>query len=266
MEYNERERIKFILADLSSISGIFVNDVKNTDLPKFRRLEDFSNKVIQINKTGWRYPVDVSLVWEGGKNVLYISVKLNFLYFNPTDAFKEFINRNVEDSRKQHAMQAFQHWENGGDEYKNIFRGQSVKVVVSLSETNSAFDAVKVFLDMPGDYSVGWGGVGLIDSKAYTEKVLFLSDANNPEGTSMHEFGHILGLGDAYKSQYIPGLYWGDGVDYDTYPDAAGTIMDRGHMPTSNDVEMVINAFYTGKRQNFQSECFWHSVSPVSRK
>lgn len=79
-----------------------------------------------------------------------------------------------------------------------------------------------------------------------------------------HEFGHSLGLGDAYRQVWIKKWYELNGVNADLYEDlqlypknADGSIdmvMNNNGPVRNNDIEMVLLAFSTGKRQNYQNE------------
>jgi hypothetical protein len=80
---------------------------------------------------------------------------------------------------------------------------------------------------------------------------------NQYGGVAAHEFGHILGIGDAYG--YPPGATPELMAKYDNRPEAplsplevpSGDIMRSNRFVTANDIEMVWEAWKTNKWQYF---------------
>ena len=104
----------------------------------------------------------------------------------------------------------------------------------------------------------------LVDWNPTDGKAMVLP-SDTGQKTARHEFGHVLGLGDMYDDPNLPliGLpgtfpQWngvqaytkrpgGTDLDYDA-------VMDNGMNVAGKDIEMVILAFQTGRRQNFQKQ------------
>ena len=112
-----------------------------------------------------------------------------------------------------------------------------------------------------------------------TPKVMFLdktkdingSFSGSYDGVARHEFGHSLGLGDAYlPNPDLWPIYGGPGVDPnlpvfselekggDELPRLA---MNRNTEATDIEIEMIILAFSTGQRQNFAQQAYYQRIS-----
>ncbi len=184
-----------------------------------------------------------------------------------------------------------------------MFNNQDVEVVVNVTEAPDGmhidFDT-RVIPFIPN--SMAYGGKDIFDwdtdaSDPDWDKWIVLNDdaqsSLNPNAnhTAKHEFGHILGLGDAYyqKSANMPGINVKDYPDLQAYNDnykatekdqvtniydAQGTQIERPRMVMDdsrdpvrpNDIEMVILAWSTGKRQNYQKQFPWNEISEALGK
>ena len=186
----------------------------------------------------------------------------------------KIIPANEWKDRKQAVLDGFNSW---AGTY-TVFGGQTLKVEMVVSETFATHDALRVLLIEPStilnklntslDTSMSWGGKGIYDWVPDAQKIILMRKDDNPTlslqdnlndflETAKHEFGHTLGLGDAYK-----GFFFGKGVDVNKYKDAEYSVMLASvNSITSNDIEMVILAFSTGQRQNFQVDLPWQKIS-----
>lgn len=86
--------------------------------------------------------------------------------------------------------------------------------------------------------------------------------------TSAHEFGHVLGLADAYKTKTHSAAFYEKGaplneVPYGTW--VSGDMMrDNGYV-TPNDIEMMLEAWKTNSWQTFVDDDPAAPKSPVIR-
>ena len=293
MVYETRKRLIRVTEDLVKCGDGHFPAFTEADLEKLRRLEDFQNRVIQINLSGGNYPVNAKLEWIGGQNVLSLTTSVYFATTELTKGIDDFLRKNswVEalvpaareflrkdllqlyngsqlSSRKNNVLDGFRAW--GGD--YTVFGGQSIKVVMNVSETHTNFNAVEVhLLDSSAIFtaldnlfssgfnrtSMSWGGKVVYDWAPEASKVVLMR--TDSLDVAKHEFGHTLGLGDAYK-----GWPFGPGIDVSKYQDLLDSANMGNYLPadfvmnkswervTNNDIEMVILAFATGQRQNYQ--------------
>ncbi len=195
--------------------------------------------------------------------------------------------------KKRAALSEFNDWE-ASSPY-TVFNGQEVCVMVDVKEVYTGFDAISVALFSPTDTSMSWGGVTqegfaipniitaathIIDWQPDTQEVMFLkgnqynTENETYNGVAMHEFGHSLGLGDAYDAPYIPLIYRGDGGDqsktslakhYNKNEDEFNLAMGNQSPVKPIEIEMVILAFSTGKRQNFGKQAYYQTISEAIR-
>lgn len=359
MEHDARERVLKIAGELSKYCSGNPASWLDKDLEALRRLEDYNNNVIEIDRTGSSYPVDAELVWEKGENKLKLKVRVYYgkkllsVDLKPTEpdpvakpplvlpsvpsaqpgpgpdydpvaeaqnraaleearrAWKEAQEKAARkyredvakrqaaidadfESRKRAAETEFKEW--GSSTPYSVFKDQKVYVSVEIQEVSSkSSDAVTIFFDSPKESSMSWGGVTsglvsrmpnwadlgifMIDWRPNTPKMMFLKENHfspNEEtgvkeyhGIARHEFGHTLGLGDAYDAPYIPLLYQGNGADL-SLPSLKGYNGDMAMFSNGSvqakEIEMVILAFSTGKRQNFGKQAFYQRISDALLK
>lgn len=158
---------------------------------------------------------------------------------------------------------------------EEVIFGEQVAKGLSRSVVLSAWgDGAESFWDNfnPARYLVDWNHD--------ISKLMFLGPKTTSQENrekAMHEFGHPLGLGDMYSDNSWPIAM--DGVDasmvklflgLEAYAtkDATGQItnidgvmFDHGKKPIGKDIEMVILAFQTGQRQNFQKQGGFGAIS-----
>jgi hypothetical protein len=109
---------------------------------------------------------------------------------------------------------------------------------------------------------MGWGGKDLFDWEKNGERAMLLAKDYTQGVTPQHEFGHWLGLQDAYDTPTQP-INPLTGVPVGVYPDydQNSSIMDNASKASNNDIEMVVLAFQTGIRQNYQHQFFYEDIS-----
>lgn len=238
-------------------------------------LTDFNGKVIKIKRTGLFTPVDVTLEYRGGENVLTFRLNLRFMNddFPDQDWFREAVRSGFRD------------W---AGEYR-VFGGQKVVVRVEITEEDRFFDNVTVFaitdelsgllrsvsVKLPGkgssnlvstlDQKRSFAHSGMKKWSVRSRKVICMfppngdfSDVAEIRAIAKHEFGHVLGLGDLYESasDSLEGVEEGKFAELDSFSLGKrfyNLVMCDHHGPISNnDVEMVILAFRDNKGQDFQ--------------
>jgi hypothetical protein len=331
ISFENRTRLLEAAAELSKIGlgsrlGGFESDVK-----RWQRLEDFDHAVIEFDTTG---EVRARMAWENGENVMYITADVVFVNW--------FLDSNEFERRVEHAIENFKLW---GGNY-TVFDGQDLRVEVEVNrhdemavlDYGSAYDTMAVhnanpktgetgvavvnIANAPGDRprSMAWGGKGIFDWGAEREKAMLLFDDFTGYRTAMHEFGHWLGLQDAYetKNDFSPlgiPIYKivldprGRDIDESQFIRKYGHLLspnqealllsqDTGLSPllgppkdenenylysdydphtimnehwigedeiapyvTNNDVEMVVLAFHTNQRQNYQIQFMGQEIS-----
>ena len=259
-------------------------------LPDPAPLTDFDGKEIKIDRKGVLTPVDASLTFEDGKNILSLAVNLLFLSLEEIEHERRLVRAVVAGIRE---------WEGT----YHVFGNQTVEVRIALTMDSRAFDNVIVIpaTEQLGDYMRSL--VDVIGTKkkkqqiddivltkrsfatlglkwsVHSRKVIFLQSASGRfheydelQAVAKHEFGHVLGLGDLYESS-SDAL---SGVPKGTYPKLDGyritnklynLVMCDHHGPVSNnDIEMVLLAFKENKAQLYQPGQFKGKVSQALGK
>lgn len=281
--YQNRQNLKTALSQLGKC-GIKNTSSLNAYIDTFQRLEDFHNQVITIptlyqNANG----INAKLKWNKKMNELYITAYVHFQGVDFTPQTPEQIAQTGVDfpgssrpimvlpsigkpmelqeltERKKRAVTGFKKWEGR----YSVFGGQPIQVYVDVIESSDS-NTIKVnFIKEAFDGAFSLGGKKVFDWTPEGNKTMFLG--YDDVDIYKHEFGHSLGVGDAYKHKWVPIAYDLQGVDPDLYPEDLGTypknadgsvnmVMNNNGPVTNNDIEMVILAFSTGQRQNYQPE------------
>jgi TPR repeat protein len=241
-------------------------------------LRDFQGNVMKIDRKGIRTPVDAVLKYENGENIFALSANINFL--NTRDV--------CEDAEKLEnaVFEGLKCWQG---EYV-VFGGQKLKVTLTLTKENRLYDNVDIlFMDKKLKDSVkkAYANLGMeaaadrFDRFADSGRSAFVSRGRRWSATSRkqiiiqnstedfsnfdevknvakHEFGHVLGLGDLYRSE-IDRL---EGVDKGTYEELDDyyivnkvynlVMSDERGIISNNDIEMVLLAFSENCMQCYQ--------------
>ena len=243
-------------------------------LKLYQRLEDFSNKVIEFDTRG---ATRARMAWENGKNVMYIEADVRFERLLPLGKGSSASTSAEFERRANHYIKIFEAW---GGQYQ-VFGNQDLRVEVKINRASSAHRAAVVNInnigDMTGLRSFAWGGKRIFGWKPSGGKVKGLVTDETQYSTAIHEFGHWLGLQDAYSNDNMtlpwplkgawplagvtPGVY----SDYDDHSimniTGAHPIDKQNPRITNNDMEMVVLAFHTGQRQNYQVQFPWEKIS-----
>ncbi|MDR2940445.1 MAG: hypothetical protein LBV08_09030 [Clostridiales bacterium] len=110
-------------------------------------------------------------------------------------------------------------------------------------------------------YNILWGiGGNILNAVfcyAYQKNVYYSYDRFAQ--LAAHEFGHLLGLGDAYKD------IWQDAAPITPETPGRFIMRDNSSIVTPNDIEMVLEAFKTNKLQRYTDYYFLFKKSPVVR-
>jgi len=283
--YDNRQRMLEAAEQLERLTRECKKYSIERQLKLYQRLEDFNNRVIEFDVRG---KTTARMAWENGKNILYIDAAVCFILDDSALA-----------SQKITVRDGFKKW---AGQY-TVFGGQSLEVKIDIHEKSSITSAYPVFIrpDTFDGNSVSWGGtpprlrdflgVNIIDIAAMARgksnrenyrfifdwdpeawKAMYLGSTGITEELAMHEFGHWLGLQDAYVNDNmkmpgpIKGMWPLSGVQKGVYPDydSHGTAMESMKLlkpPSNNDMEMVVLAFHTGQRQNYQVQFPWEKIS-----
>lgn len=239
----------------------------------------FDNKPITINRKGRLTPVDAELISADEGHELHISTNLCI--------FDEGIND--QELFKKAVMDGVKEWDG---EYK-VFKDQKIKVITDITVNERIFDSVKVFA--LSDDMLKWmtfagrliplkkgkdrlenfirnrrsfAVPGMKKWSVHSKKIIYIldsdgtfSDYDEIKKLTKHEFGHVLGLGDLYRSlpDGLMGVKHGKYKDLDkyrrdifkNYHQYDIVMCDNGRV-TDNDIEMVILAFRDNEMQHYQ--------------
>ena len=236
-------------------------------------IRDFQGNVIQLDKRGKEYPVDVLLTEQDGKNVLLVSARIFFVPFQIPVGVKV-------QPWKENILKGFCQW---GGKYQ-VFGGQDIEVRMDIKEVDSYDDAVLVWtadqtvekvvldtisreVDLWLDANKTFTDVGAkdeLDWKPHLPKSIHfarwtLNQPNLVTKIAKHEFGHVLGIGSVYRDirKGMKGIH----INSDQYQDLKGNylgyhkfncVMESGGPVSNNDIEMLILAFVTEEYQQYQ--------------
>lgn len=288
--YENRQRLHGALSFLK-LYGIDNLPFFEKKLLKYRRLEDFHNKVISLSFKGDQYPVEVELKWMLGKNILIIHPKVKFSFVNGD--LEKKIQKDYFDIRKKETLKAFEEW---SGKYERVFKtqegAQSVIVECNPEEaTEGKALEVNIIVDIERIIHAA-GTTETLSKKDWSPKEasfmnLYLddyittitkTDKNHRyymKSVSKHEFGHVLGLMDAYWLSSPKDRDVSQPKDYESYPDIkeeieagilsqaeitiAGETMPFTRMVmndmygniSNNDIEMLILAWQKGQSQYY---------------
>lgn len=272
MTKENRQRMEEAISQLEKcgISGFSALDNK---FEKLTFLEDFDGNIILIDPAyAEGNAVNAELVYGGSVPELNIVLNVRFICIDNSDGkLIPIMNQFEAEEKMMKAIAGFKKWE--GD--YTVFGGQSVRVNVTIKQSvtlsqriiEPILQVMDIYLvNNLRDNAMTWGGKNFLGWKPQNKfpfrKFMFIDRFE--VDVFKHELGHALGVGDAYEAHYIKNLYDMDGVEYSKYPDldsypknADGTpnmVMNNNGPVRDNDIEMVILAFFTGERQNYQEE------------
>ncbi len=260
-----------------------ISDVKTGN---GRPLVDYEGNLIKINRKGVMTPIDVTLEYVNGTNILTLSANVMFLFvdlLDDPDAFERAVLKGIME------------WQGN---YK-VFGNQTVQVKIELTTEGRIWDNVVVcpLTDQLGERILGnvntigtkkqkervnsfinskrsfaVSGLGKWSSK--TRKIIYIqsedgnfNDLEEIKHVAKHEFGHALGLGDLYESECdnLKGVRRGTFYELDGFylsDKFYNLVMCDHHGPVSNnDIEMVILAFWKNKIQLYQPGQFKGKIS-----
>jgi hypothetical protein len=256
----------------------YYHDVQRKILPSPNGpLTDFEGKQIRINRKGIRTPVDAVLEYVDGVNRLTLSANLYFAFCDELPNVEDFI-RAIYDGILL--------WE--GD-YR-VFGNQKLEVRIKLTEEARLTDSIKIIPVTESVAAVSTGFADLIGSKKVRERTYSLindkrsfatycirrwrvtaprfiyimsedgkfDDYEEIKHVVKHEFGHVLGLGDLYRSvsDKLPGVKKGSFAELDSFHikdnDFYLVMCDHHGTVSNNDIEMVVLAFWKNRMQFYQ--------------
>lgn len=234
-----------------------------TTMKKLGVIEDFhGNAIVLPYRDPEKNSISANLKYDTTVPELHIVVNVTFLGWGGKNEKRTSMDRHELEYKTKVVIAGFKKWE--GD-YK-VFGGYPIKVFVEVNEVDTGDGALTVHLVNNLDEALTWGGDRLLGWKCKNGIIAdkFMVIGRHDVDVYKHEFGHALGLGDAYEGHYIKGLYDMDGVDTSLYPDldsypknsdgSPDMVMNNDEPVRDNDIEMVLLAFSTGKRQNYQKE------------
>ena len=242
-------------------------------------LTDFDGKPFRIRRTGVLTPVDATLEYKDGMNVLTLSLNLVLMDEGANVADPDMLWAAINLGIKT--------WEG----VYTVFGGQQLQVDIRITRELRAFDSVIIAL-MDGttldivDKALklttpkrasrikqtirdkrSMAAGGFMKWSVRSKKVIYLhststtgrfDDYGEIMHTVKHEFGHVLGVGDLYKEAEAgrPGVPAGTYPELDPYilnDRFYNLVMCDHHGPISNnDIEMVVLAFAENRMQEYQ--------------
>lgn len=240
-------------------------------------LKDFDGNVIKIRRTGLLTPVDAVLEYKGGENILTLQADLYF------DGLDEMGDPDKEEIFRSTVTEGILAWEGSYE----VFGGQQLRIVMDITQGQNSFDRIRIIagsrqLDqmITETYQkVPWANPSVYENSAAVTSfgfrkwtassrkfILFRNaeklteDRERLKHYAKHEFGHVLGLGDLYRSA-VHGLKGADSKgfaeleSYEIIPQKYNLVMDNAVGPISNnDIEMVILAFSENRMQSYQPD------------
>ena len=241
-------------------------------------LRDFDGKLIKINRTGIKTPVDAVLSYENGVNTLKLSLNVLFC-----DAYDEL--GGLEEMYQKAVLEGIRSW---AGRYE-VFGGQKLNVEISVSTETHVYDMVDIVYMGPkmreavrkvskispnkanrenlestlrDDRSFAISGVfkWSVNSRKNIYMNLSEKDLHDPyeiKCVAKHEFGHVLGLGDLYyEPGKLEGVAKGKYSELDSYlisDKNYNLVMDDHHgVISNNDIEMIVLAFSENRAQLYQ--------------
>ncbi|MEE0945477.1 MAG: hypothetical protein U0M42_01445 [Acutalibacteraceae bacterium] len=245
-----------------------------------KQLVDFNGKTIKINRKGLFTPIDAKLEYKNGRNTLILNLNVFFLY-------TEDISIDIEMFKKA-VVDGFKKWEG---EYV-VFGGQQLSVKINITTDEPTMDSVyvlpvtkninDVLIALCDKFNIkkrkknlydlfttgrsfAISGIGKWKSDSIKiaciqDKTFNFEDYNEIRNDAKHEFGHLLGLGDLYKSSTdnLSGVNKGTYTELDCYyihDNVYNLVMCKSTgIISNNDIEMVVLAFSKNKPQNYQPQ------------
>ena len=300
--YENRQRM---LEAAEQISRVIYYDKGwiERQLKLYQRLEDFNNRVIEFDTRG---VTRARMAWENGKNVMYIEADVYFEYILLDEPVAPSINSPnyalyVEERRKYQTAwkqrdaseferrvgQAITDFKLWAGNY-SVFGGQDLKVEVTVNRVHSKSNAAVVFISNIGTHIEGFRSfaTGQILPQIFgwnpnaSKYMGLMTPIVGPDSSgtlqhsslAAHEFGHWLGLQDAYHNdnawmpikalrfpltEIDPNLY--PGYDKDNVMSFTQKISSIKF--TDKEIEMVVLAFKTGERQSYRKQFPWEEKS-----
>ena len=299
-DFEHRENLRTALKQLEKC-GYKVPSSIYDEIKKLRKLEDFHKKIINLDFRGAQYPVEVWLEWKNGKNILHIHVKVCFkkqledgtiinddsneIYI--TDGLDEMIY-----TKKQAVLKGFEKWSGNYHVFNSAEEGkQDLQVICTAEEMHSEnINALPVFIEIDIDVSstsslLDWSQEHpAIEMHLHYIKPHSSSEEHPGDFTyrsfesfsnaAKHEFGHVLGLRDAYTKKEEMGH---KDISYSEYPDIkedaeevgievvkgkdTKMVMNTNGAILNNDIEMLILAWREGKFQYFHLDAGGDHIS-----